>query len=179
MNQDVQNVKELLKLTQCEAEQIIAAAKREADEIKHSAKAAAAEDCDYVLEHARQRARKIIEQSERAIAEMVGLIAKEVLGRELQTQPEAIVARIKRAISFAINESKLEVVVNTSDYDCVKSALLKRESSFSSVSVDVTKDDGISKGDARVLGSSCRIESNLSSHLDSVTDAVLSNKSFK
>lgn len=173
--------REIITLSRREAKEIRETAMKEVLHVYEAAKVRGQE------EGARRVAKMIQEISDcetrfekhylKQMLEIVFLLAEEILGEALKVQPESILPRLKRAMSFIFSRTKCEIFVNPSD------GVLLREKLFEALAavedrgkIIIVDDPKIEQGNLRIEVNGGIVESDISSHVQALRQYCLKSE---
>ena len=140
------------------------------DALKSAKKQSSKEIANTLLNIERERI-ALMENSQNEILSMVLAISEEVIGESLKLQPESIITRIKRAISFARSSRLIQLVVNPQEEHLVTTQLnALSEFVTSCKDLSLKTDNQIKLGDARLETDIATVTSNLSEHLTRIKE---------
>jgi flagellar assembly protein FliH len=174
------------------AEDFMAAARAEADDIRHAARqqgyeegyqagmAAAREELapataalGEALAGARQLGAETADIVEARAVELSLRLAEKVVAGTLNAQPERVVEVVRGALRCLVDRERVIVQVNTLDLELVREAVEPLAATLGGIdSLEVQEDRRVSRGGARVRSAAGEVDATIETKLESAREAL-------
>ncbi len=110
-----------------------------------------------------------LQNQKQKIIELATNIAEEIIGDTLVLQPESLLKRIERALSFTINANALSLFVHPHDFPRVKSSLSYLQQALpTAVPISLSEDETLKPQEARIDSNLGSITTKLDEHLEAI-----------
>lgn len=174
------------------AEDFMAAARAEADDLRHQARqqgyaegyqagmAAAREELEpaasalaQALAEAQQLRVASADVAEARAVELAIRIAEKVVAGTIELEPERVVDVVRGALRCLVDRERVVVQVNTLDIDLVREATAQVASALGGIdSLEVQEDRRVSRGGATVRSAAGEVDATIESKLERVREAL-------
>ena len=168
----------ILDAARQDAEGIVKSAEDDAEQLKQSVYATAQQDYESILARAMLDAesfrKDVLKSARDEILALVLAISREVIAKELVTQPESIAQRIERALNFTRNARDIFLRINPADLPFVDGRIQNSPSVLT-----IVPDNSVLQGNAVLSSPLGEVASNLESHLQNIEQAITGgNRSY-
>lgn len=113
--------------------------------------------------------KNLLEQSRGDTINLVMALSRKIVGRELQTDREAIVRTLQEAIEISLNSSEYEIWLNPDDFETVEKMTKSIREKFSSLKqIRLKTDPAVSRGGCRLESSICTVDATIEAQMEIV-----------
>jgi len=101
-------------------------------------------------------------------------IARKVVGREIQLDPELVAETVRRAVALVLDRQRLTIRLHPQDADLVAQAFPEVETALSDAIWTVQSDESVDRGGAVIETEHGEIDGRISTQLDEIGRALIS-----
>jgi flagellar biosynthesis/type III secretory pathway protein FliH len=113
--------------------------------------------------------KKALCQSRTCVLECALAVAKEVVGEALDVQPQSVVARVERALSFALGSPTISLVASSEDVPYLRQFIKQKCcSALKGTQFSIREDDSLLRGYVRLETPLGMVEASTAQHLEGI-----------
>lgn len=174
------SVRDALQSALARSEEIVEAARIEAEEIREEARkdgrVAGYEEVIVELSRVRQEAAQLQQDAEKDMLDLAFKVAERVLGRAIEMDPDVVVDVVAKSLEHARERSSVVVRVNPADLPMVESSLGRLQAVVEGARLYIEPDDQVARGGCVIDTEAGRIDAQLDVQLEAMRRAIVGDE---
>lgn len=126
---------------------------------------------EYILDYLQSPYKKINHVLEKELSNLIHGICKYILMKELEANPEHIKNTVKKVVEQIVTDEKSTLHLNNEDYLVFNDYKDKIDKSFENI--DVIKDNGLSRGECKMINKHSKVDMTIENILNILTKETI------